>query len=303
VSSLDNIGGLANNDGQAAGQSSPIDAPAPAAAQRAIKLQVMSDGLVSHNSADRRVREAVVLAAGNGLRLAAQPHAPKPLLRVGDRPLLGHVLDCLETSGIHRVHVVVGYGADAIRGDRDLVPPGVDVRWLHNPRYNEPNGLSLLCAHGSVTGPFLLLMADHLLDPRTIARLIYDRGETPRHAIAVDLKTDLVFDLNDATLVRQEDGLVRHIAKRLPDANAVDTGLFLLTPEVFDAVDASVGRGDASLTGAIAVLADRRAIDTWDVGRARWIDVDTQDAAVHAEQLLRSGLVGAAAHSEPATCN
>ena len=267
----------------------------------------MSDGLVRTCSAGRGVREAVVLAAGNGLRLAAQPHAPKPLLQVGDRPLLGHVLDCLSASGISRIHVVVGYGADALCGHRDLVPPGVDVRWLHNPRYNEPNGLSLLCARGSVTGPFLLLMADHLLDPRTIARLLRERREARRHAIAVDLKTDLVFDLDDATLVRQQDGLVRGIAKRLPDANAVDTGLFLLTPDVFDAADASVRLGDASLTGAVAVLAERQAIDTWDVGAARWIDVDTPEAAANAEQLLRSGLVGVApdstAHPDPAPCS
>ena len=267
----------------------------------------MPDSVVSVGSREPSVREAVVLAAGNGLRLAAQPHAPKPLLQVGDRPLLGHVLDCLAASGIHRIHIVVGYGADAIRNHRNLVPRDVDVRWLHNPRYQEPNGLSLLCARGSVTGPFLLLMADHLLDPRTIARLIHDRQGAPRPAIAVDLKTDLVFDLDDATLVRQEDGLVRGIAKRLPDANAVDTGLFLLTPDVFDAADTSARRGDASLTGGIGVLAGRRAIDTWDVGAARWIDVDTPDAAAHAALLLRSGLVGINAssipHPEPVPCS
>jgi CDP-L-myo-inositol myo-inositolphosphotransferase len=267
----------------------------------------MLDGVVSVGFPEPVVREAVVLAAGNGLRLAARPHAPKPLLRVGDRPLLGHVLDCLSAAGISHIHVVVGYGADAIRSHRDLLPHGVDVRWLHNPRYSEPNGLSLLCARGSVTGSFLLLMADHLLDPRTIARLLHQKREARRHTIAVDLKTDLVFDLDDATLVRQEGDLVRGIAKRLPDANAVDTGLFLLTPDVFDAADTSVRRGDASLTGAVAVLAERKAIDTWDVGDARWIDVDTPDAAAHAEQLLGSGLVGINAtsisHPEPGPCS
>jgi choline kinase len=266
----------------------------------------MPYGIVSVNSAESPLREAVVLAAGNGLRVAALPHAPKPLLQVGDRPLLGHALDCLAVSGIRRVHVVVGYGADAIRGDRDLVPDGIDVRWLYNPRYNEPNGLSLLCARGSVAGAFLLLMADHLLDPRTITRLIHDYQTARRPALAVDLKPDLVFDLDDATRVRQEGGLVVGIAKRLPDANAVDTGLFLLTPEVFDAADTSLRRGDASLIGAVAVLAERRAIDAWDVGPARWIDVDTPDAAIEAERLLRSGLVGVVADStarqEPALC-
>lgn len=239
------------------------------------------------------VGEAVVLAAGNGTRLASSSLAPKPLLQVGDRPLLGHVIDCLEAAGISRIHVVVGYGADAICRHPGLAPPGVDVCWLHNPRFSEPNRLSLLCARRAVAGPFLLLMADHLLDVRTVGRLLADRPASGRDAIAVDAKMDLVFDLDDATLVRRAGAQVCAIAKRLPDANAVDTGLFLLTPSVFQAMDESVRRGDPSLTGGISVMAERGDIDAWDIGFGRWVDVDTPAAAEHAGQLLREGLVGA----------
>jgi 1L-myo-inositol 1-phosphate cytidylyltransferase len=251
-------------------------------------------------SPDTRVRAAaalpaVVLAAGNGSRLASSALAPKPLLQVGDRPLLGHVFDCLQAAGTTRVHVVVGFGADAICRHPALVPPGMDVEWLRNPRYTEANGLSLLSARRSVHGRFLLLMADHLLDPRTIVRLLRDRGETVRPVVAVDRKFSQVFDLDDATLVRESGGRVRSIGKRLDDANAVDTGLFLLTPVAFDAMDESERRGDRSLTGGMRILAERGAMDAWSVGPARWADVDTPGAAAHALDLLGQALVGSRA--------
>jgi 1L-myo-inositol 1-phosphate cytidylyltransferase len=238
---------------------------------------------------------AVVLAAGNGSRLVSSPLTPKPLLQLGRRPLLGHVIDCLQAAGTPSVHVVVGYGAHAICEHPGLVPPGMDVRWVHNPRFDEPNGLSLLCARHSIPGRFLLLMADHLLDVRTIGRLLACRATSGRSALAIDRKLTHVCDLDDATLVREVQGQVEAIGKRLHDANAVDTGLFLLTPSVFEAMDESVRRGDRTLTGGISVMAERGEIDAWDVGAARWVDVDTPAAAAHALDLLAQGLVGSEA--------
>jgi N-acetyl-alpha-D-muramate 1-phosphate uridylyltransferase len=66
-------------------------------------------------AAGSRPRHAMILAAGLGLRM--QPltaRVPKPLVEVGGRPLLDHVLDRLAAIGVEQAVVNVHYLADQI---------------------------------------------------------------------------------------------------------------------------------------------------------------------------------------------
>jgi len=56
---------------------------------------------------------AVVLAAGKGTRMKSE--LPKVLFPVCGRPMIEYVLDALESSGVHRCVIVVGYRADDVR--------------------------------------------------------------------------------------------------------------------------------------------------------------------------------------------
>ena len=64
-------------------------------------------------SQSRRPLEVVVLAAGQGKRMASRK--PKVLQPLAGRPLLHHVLDTVSTLEPRRIHLVVGHGADAVR--------------------------------------------------------------------------------------------------------------------------------------------------------------------------------------------
>src|SRR4030088_2028277 len=58
---------------------------------------------------------AMVLAAGLGTRMRAHNgHAPKPLVRVGGKALIDHVLDRLADAGVERAVVNVHHLADQI---------------------------------------------------------------------------------------------------------------------------------------------------------------------------------------------
>ena len=238
--------------------------------------------------------DAVVLAAGNGSRLGSDPSRPKPLHIVAGRPLLGHVFDALRHVRCRRVHVVVGYGAEVIRNSRELELDGLDVNWIGNPRFHEGNALSLLAARDAVSGPFLLLMADHLFAAETLARLVSDEAPSGGGRLAVDRKLREVFDPEDATRVEETGGRVQAMAKGLARFNAVDTGLLLLTPLAFEAVAACVRAGDDSLAGGMQALARQSSLEAWDIGPQRWVDVDTPAAAAAAERLAGLGLVGVA---------
>ncbi len=239
---------------------------------------------------DGRIKEAVVLAAGNGRRLASPSGLPKPLISVAGRSLIRRVLDRLFEAQVERVYVVIGYRAQEIQQQASLNGLGDRVRWVQNEDYHLANGLSLLAVKKRVKSPFLLLMSDHLFESSTLQDFVSNDAPDQGGVLAVDSKIESVFDLPDATKVVSNSEHIRHMGKDLETFNAIDTGIFALTPSVFEAMHESASRGDHSLTGGISVLARTEGVRTWDIGERRWIDIDTPEALREAERLAALGL-------------
>lgn len=60
--------------------------------------------------------DAVLMAGGRGSRLRPlTDEVPKPLLKVGEKPIIDHTLDHLADHGVDRVHVSVNYKKDMIK--------------------------------------------------------------------------------------------------------------------------------------------------------------------------------------------
>ncbi len=69
--------------------------------------------------------EVVILAAGKGTRMNSDQ--PKVLHSVGGKAMLAHVLDTARQCQAQAMHVVIGYGADAIRAHFDKQS---DINWV-----------------------------------------------------------------------------------------------------------------------------------------------------------------------------
>ena len=239
---------------------------------------------------DGRIKEAVVLAAGNGRRLASPSGLPKPLIPVAGRSLIRRVLDRLFEAHIERVHVVIGYRAEEIQAQGSLNGLRDRVHWVQNEDYHLANGLSLLAVQNRIESPFLLLMSDHLFESSTLRDFVSIHAPEQGGVLAVDSKIESIFDLPDATKVVSDSQQVRQMGKDLETFDAIDTGIFALTPSVFEAMHESASGGDQSLTGGISVLARTEGVHTWDIGERRWIDIDTPEALQEAERLAALGL-------------
>lgn len=106
---------------------------------------------------------AVVPVAGAGTRL--RPHTytyPKVLLTVGNKPIIGHILDDLAAAGIKKVCMVTGYLGDKIKSYVSSAYPGLDVTYVEQP---EPKGLghAIWMTRNRVTGPVLVMLGDTIL--------------------------------------------------------------------------------------------------------------------------------------------
>lgn len=211
---------------------------------------------------------AIILAAGAGSRLRSV--APvKPLVEVSGRPLIAHALAAMHAAGAARAVVVLGYQADAIAAAAANGPLPVD--FVHNPQWADtPNGVSLLAARQHIAPGSLLMMADHLLSPQLVRRLM-DGASRPL-ALGVDRRLGHPYvDEADVTRVRTEGDGIRAIGKHLTVYDCYDTGLFRIGPELVAALDALASPGLSDGVSALARAGLAQAVDT---GDAPWLDVD-----------------------------
>ena len=107
---------------------------------------------------------AVVPVAGTGTRL--RPHTytyPKVLLTVGDKPIIGHILDELSAAGIKKICLVIGYLGEKIKEYVAKNYRRLEVSYVEQP---EQKGLghAIWLTRRKVTGPVLVMLGDTILD-------------------------------------------------------------------------------------------------------------------------------------------
>jgi 1L-myo-inositol 1-phosphate cytidylyltransferase len=234
------------------------------------------------------MERAIILAAGRGERLVNGKAYPKPLETVNGVPLIVRVLRNLERAGVEEVGIIVGYLGDVLIRGLSEYRFDIDIRFFWNHRYDKPNGTSLLAAREMVTGPTFLMMSDHLWSPELIQRVRRYPLASDEAVLGIDFKIAECIDLDDATKVAIRGDRVMKIGKTIPHYDALDTGVFRITPAVIEALDAVEGPEGCSLSQGIGQLASEGRMRVVDVEEATWVDVDTPLAHRHAEMLLRA---------------
>ena len=237
--------------------------------------------------------QCLILAAGEGSRLASNGDL-KPLFRVAGLPLLERAVVSAHRAGATDIRVVTGYRAPEVEAFlTDLTQRrGIPVQALRNPHWHDGNGRSVLCARDELDEPFLLLMANHVLDETILHTLAAEPLAADELVLAVDSAIDdnHTVDVVDATRVRLDGTRIVDIGKGIPRFDACDTGAFLCSPSLFDALDESLSDGDSTLSGGVRRLAARGKPRVVDINGHYWVDVDTPADADTARALLYATL-------------
>ena len=234
------------------------------------------------------VRDAVVLAAGNGDRFQNTTRQSKLLQPILGQPLILRTLATAAQAGITAFEVVVGYQADSVRAlVEQHAPAGTTVNFTFNPEWHLENGVSALAVrHRLPATRFALLMGDHLFEPAVLARLLRADLQDGESLLAVDSRPAPAELAAEATKVRLDGNRIVAIGKDLDRYDALDTGLFVCAPRLFDALDDARANGDTTLSGGIRRLASLGLMRAADVGHAAWCDIDTIADLENAQTLL-----------------
>lgn len=175
--------------------------------------------------------ETVLMAGGRGTRmLPLTRDIPKPLLKVGDKPIIEHNIDRLTKFGINRIHICINYLGEKIQDYfKDGAHKGIEINYLCE---SEPLGtigaLSLLedLRHDTV-----LLMNSDLLTNIDFGNL-YDEfveSEADLAVASIPYHVDLPYAVmeleNDSILSLQEKPRYTYFA---------NAGIYLMKKELLE---------------------------------------------------------------------
>ena len=190
---------------------------------RPIRLERM-ESLVEHFTG----HDAIVMAGGLGSRLRPLTNTtPKPLLDVGGKPILDHILTGLQNSGIEDVVISVNYMGEQIR---EHVGNGnnhqLSVNYVsEKERLGTAGALSLL--QPKPKRPFLVMNGDLL------TRMNYDRlyqfQKEHNHTLVMCVRKHHI--QVPYGVVDIENGLVTGLREKPTYDQFINAGIYILTPE------------------------------------------------------------------------
>jgi CDP-L-myo-inositol myo-inositolphosphotransferase len=238
--------------------------------------------------------KCLIIAAGQGTRLKAKGEV-KPLVPLLGVPMIERVIRSAIEGGADEFVVITGYEGEQV--SQFLQPLAkrlsVEITLIQNDDWQKENGFSVLKAQDILKEPFLLLMADHLFDPTIIRSLQEQTLNEGEVLLAVDTnKNNPLIDMEDVTKVHIKDETILNIGKTIDDFNAFDTGIFLCTPAIFEALERACEiHNDTTLSAAIRVLAEKNQAKSVQTN-GFWIDIDDEKAHKKAEKTMLDSLRG-----------
>ena len=179
--------------------------------------------------------KAIILAGGKGSRLGNLTKSiPKPMLKIGGKPILWHILKILSSNGIKEFIICLGYKGEIIRNyvsklkekwKIDCVDTGVNTLtarriFLIKNKINED---IFLMTYGDGLANINLMKLLRLHNKKKTIATVTAVAPIPRFG-SIKIKNDIVTSFSEKTEQTE---------------NLINGGFFLLNRSVFDFMDLS----------------------------------------------------------------
>ncbi|HCV40152.1 glucose-1-phosphate cytidylyltransferase [Pseudomonas vlassakiae] len=248
--------------------------------------------------------KAVILAGGLGTRISEESHLkPKPMIEIGGKPILWHIMKQYSAHGIHDFVICLGYKGYAIKDffanyflhtsdvTFDMRANRMDV----HQNYSEPWRVTLVdTGEETMTGGRLRRAARYLEGEKAFC-FTYGDGVS-------DIDISALVDFHHAhgrfatvtavqppgrygALQRDGDQVLGFTEKPRGDGGWINGGFFVLSPEVLPYIDGDATSWEAEPLSRLASEGQLHAF----AHEGFWHPMDTLRDKNHLEQLWSSG--------------
>ena len=248
--------------------------------------------------------KAVILAGGLGTRISEESHLkPKPMIEIGGKPILWHIMKQYSAHGIHDFVICLGYKGYAIKDffanyflhTSDVTFNMRENRMDVHQNYSEPWSVTLVdTGEETMTGGRLLRTAPYLKDEKAFC-FTYGDGVSD-----VDISNLIRFHeahgkMATVTAVqppgrygalqRLGDQVLGFTEKPRGDGGWINGGFFVLSPKVLPFIAGDATSWEAEPLMRLAELEQLHAYEH----SGFWQPMDTLRDKNHLEALWQSG--------------
>jgi glucose-1-phosphate cytidylyltransferase len=248
--------------------------------------------------------KAVILAGGLGTRISEETHLkPKPMIEIGGRPILWHIMKIYSAHGVNEFVICCGYKGYFIKeyfSNYFLHMSDVTFDMANNQmqvhqQKAEPWKVTLLdTGDNTLTGGRLKRVADHVKDEEAFC-FTYGDGLAD-----INIKSSIDFHLNHGKLAtitavqppgrygaleRDGDTITGFIEKPRGDGGLINGGFFVLSPKCIDFIEGDQTSWEEQPLTQLASIGEMMAFEH----QGFWQPMDTLRDKNHLEEMWSSG--------------
>jgi len=231
--------------------------------------------------------KGIILHGGHGTRLRPLTHTgPKQLLPIANRPMSEYCLDSIKETGITDVAIIIGgMGSNKVKeyyGNGKNF--GVNITYIEQ---DEPRGIAhaiRLCKKFVSNEKFLVFLGDNIIQkPITDFVENFNKSDYDATVLLCEVDNPSRFGIADI----ENEKIVKIIEKpKKPTSNLAVTGIYLLTPLIFEVIDnlKPSWRNELEITDALDNLLKQNDNIGYETITDYWKDTGTPEDILNANR-------------------
>lgn len=211
----------------------------------------------------------VIMAGGKGTRLKPLTNViPKPLIPIGDRPIIEEIISEFEKHRVKQFFISANYKHELIKFHFDNIPNrAYDVEYIIEKDFFGTAG-SLKLLDGKIDRTFFVSNCDIIVDSDYAEIMDFHKQNSNLLTVVASLKH---YKIPYGTIETGENGSLLQLVEKPEFTFFINTGLYILEPEVLDYIPESEFY---NITDLILLLKERgHNVGVFPVSENSWKDM------------------------------
>ena len=239
--------------------------------------------------------KGIILHGGHGTRLRPLTHTgPKQLLPIANKPMSQYCIESLKNAGITDIAIIIGgTGSSKVQEYYGVGENfGVKFTYIHQ---DLPRGIAhaiSLCQQFIGKEKFTVFLGDNILEKSILQyKIEFEKSNASASILLCEVDNPTRFGIADV-----KDGIITKIMEKPknPPTNLAVTGIYFLTPIIFDIISRlkPSARNELEITDALQMLMEEGNEITYNTVTDYWKDTGTSDDIINANKFILE-------HSDP----
>ena len=238
--------------------------------------------------------KGILLHAGHGTRLRPLTHTgPKQLLPIANKPMSQYCIESMKDVGVKEIAIIVGgIGSQKVKeyyGNGEKF--GVDITYIEQ---DFPRGIShaiSLCESFVNNQKFLVFLGDNIIQ-KSINEfgIEFEKSNDAATILLCEVDNPSRFGIADI-----QNGKIKKIIEKPknPPTNLAVTGIYFLTPIIFDIIKRlkPSWRNELEITDALDMLLNEKHSISYKMITDYWKDTGTPEDIINANKAILENMI------------